>query len=100
MVKHMILWQLKEELSDAERESVKRGIREGLESLIGKVPGLIAVHVQTEGLASSNADILLDSTLENEAALAAYAVHPEHVAVADGRVRPYTRTRLCMDYEC
>lgn len=32
-------------------------------------------------------------------ALKGYAVHPAHVAVADGKVRPHTKTRVCMDYE-
>ena len=38
------------------------------------------------------------SSFENEASLKAYAVHPEHVAVADGKVRPYTASRACLDY--
>lgn len=99
MVKHIILWQLKDELSVAEKEEVKNGIKEGLEALAGKIPGLLDIHVQIEGLASSNADVMLDSSFENEEALKGYAVHPEHVAVADGKVRPYTKTRACLDYE-
>ncbi|MBR2188609.1 MAG: Dabb family protein [Eubacterium sp.] len=99
MVKHIILWQLRDELQGEEKETVKNGIKEGLEGLVGKVPGLLEVHVRTEGLATSNADVMLDSTLADEDALAGYAVHPEHVKVADGKVRPYTKTRLCLDYE-
>ena len=99
MVKHVILWQLKDELSAKEKAAVKAGIKEGLEALAGKIPGLTEIKVQTEGLASSNADVMLDSTFEDEAALKGYAVHPEHVAVADGKVRPYTKTRLCLDFE-
>jgi hypothetical protein len=49
--------------------------------------------------ASSNADVMLDSTLESEEALKGYAVHPEHVAVANGKVRPYTVQRSCLDFE-
>ena len=99
MVKNIILWQLKDELSDAEKAAVKAGIKEGLEGLVGKVPGLLEVHVNTNGLPTSNADVMLDTTLENFEALKGYAVHPAHVAVADGKVRPYTKTRVCMDYE-
>ena len=99
MVKHIILWQLKDELSAEEKGNVKKGIKEGLEGLAGKIPGLVEIKVQTEGLASSNAEVMLDSTFENEAALKGYAVHPEHVAVADGKVRPYTKTRMCLDFE-
>ena len=99
MVKHVILWQLKDELSAEEKAAVKTGIKEGLEGLLGKVPGLTEIKVYTEGLASSNADVMLDSTLVDEEALKGYAVHPEHVAVADGKVRPYTKTRVCLDFE-
>lgn len=99
MVKHIILWQLKDELSDAEKQAAKQGIKEGLEGLAGKIPGLISIKVNINGLASSNADVMLDSTFTDEAALKAYAVHPEHVAVADGKVRPYTCLRTCLDYE-
>ena len=99
MVKHIILWQLKDELSDEEKKNVVAGIKEGLEGLKGVVPGLLEIKVQTEKLASSNADVLLDSTLESEEALKGYAVHPAHVEVADTKVRPYTKSRVCMDYE-
>ncbi|MBQ6696044.1 MAG: Dabb family protein [Lachnospiraceae bacterium] len=99
MVKHIILWQLKDELLEEEKKVVRAGIKEGLESLQGKVPGLVEIKVQTEYLASSNVDVMLDSTFEDEAALKGYAVHPAHVEVADTKVRPYTKTRACIDYE-
>ena len=87
-------------MSDSEKESVKKGIKEGLEGLKGKIPGLIDIKVNTEGrLASSTADLMLDSTLESTEALKGYSKHPEHVAVADSKVRPYTASRSCLDYE-
>jgi hypothetical protein len=98
MVKHVILWTLKDSLSAEEKLSVKAGIKEGLEGLAGRIPGLVEIKVQTEGLASSNADLMLDSTFESEEALKGYSVHPEHVAVANSKVRPYTATRTCLDY--
>jgi hypothetical protein len=99
MVKHIILWTLKDELSVEEKEQVKRGIKEGLEGLAGKIPGMVDIKVNINGLASSNADLMLDSTFESEEALKGYAVHPDHVAVADGKVRPYTKIRSCLDFE-
>ena len=99
MVKHVILWNLKESLSDAEKEEVKKGAKEGLENLIGKIPGLIDIKVNTVGLPSSNADMMLDSTFESAEALKGYSKQPEHVAVADSKVRPFTASRVCMDYE-
>ena len=99
MVKHVILWQLKDELSTEQKAEVKAGIKAGLEGLAGKIPGLTEINVQIEGFASSNVDVMLDSSFEDEDSLKAYAIHPDHVAVADGKVRPYTKTRACMDYE-
>ena len=99
MVRHVILWQLKEEYSEAEKETIKTEIKSGLEGLLGKIPGLLSLQVQTEGLASSNADLMLDSSFTDKDALKGYAVHPEHVKVAEQKVRPYTKSRVCMDYE-
>ncbi|MBR1817090.1 MAG: Dabb family protein [Lachnospiraceae bacterium] len=99
MVKHIILWQLKDELSEEEKISVKKEIKDGLEGLKGKISGLIDIKVNIDGLESSNADLMLDSSFEDENSLKGYAVHPEHVAVADGKVRPFTKARVCMDYE-
>lgn len=99
MVKHIILWTLNPELTEEEKNTVKAGIKEGLESLVGKVPGLIDVKVQIAGrLATSTADLMLDCTLENEDALKIYAQHPEHLAVANTKVRPFTAQRACMDF--
>lgn len=99
MVKHIILWQLKDGLTAEEKEAVKAGMKEGLEGLAGKIPGLLEIKVQIRALASSNAEVMLDTTFTDEEALKAYAIHPEHVAVADGKVRPFTKTRMCLDFE-
>ena len=100
MVKHIILWKLRSELSAEEKQLRAQAIKAGLEGLQGQVPGLKDIHVQIDGvLSSSNADIMLDSTLESAEALKGYAVHPAHVAVANGVVRPYTEVRTCLDFK-
>lgn len=99
MVKHVILWNLKDEFDEAKKAEIKAGIKAGLEGLAGKIPGIVDIKVVTEGLASSNADVMLDSTFESEEALKGYATHPEHLNVANNMVRPYTKSRVCMDYE-
>ena len=95
MVKHIILWKLKVEHNN---DAVKQAIKQNLEALLGKVPGLLEIKIQTECLNSSNVDVMLYSVLESEDALKGYAVHPDHVYVADTFVRPFTETRSCIDF--
>ncbi|MBQ3118802.1 MAG: Dabb family protein [Clostridia bacterium] len=96
MVKHMIIWSLKD---DIDKESVKAEIKKQLEGLVGKIDGLLDMKIITNGLPSSKGDLLMDSTFESNDALKAYAVHSLHVAVADGIVRPNTASRAAYDYE-
>ena len=96
MVKHIILWNLKDEFNNDE---VKKGIKDSLEALMGVIPGLLEISVQTEKLDSSNADVMLYSVFESEEALKNYAVHPAHVEAADTKVRPFTKSRACLDFE-
>lgn len=97
MVKHIIIWTLKEEFkNDSE---VKAGIKNGLEGLQGQIPGLLDIRVIAEGLPTSNADVMLDSAFTDAEALAGYSVHPAHVKVANENVRPFTAVRSCLDFE-
>ena len=99
MTHHIILWKLKEDLTAAQKEEIKKDIKEGLEGLAGRIPGLLNIKVNIEGLPSANVDLMLDSLFDSPESLKGYSVHPEHVAVANGRVRPFTVGRYCMDYE-
>ncbi len=100
MVKHVILWKLKEEYTPAEKEAIKAGIKQGLEGLAGQIPGLVDIRVNTAALpSSSGADLMLDSTFTDAAALAGYSKHPAHQAVANSKVRPHTASRVCLDFE-
>ena len=96
MVKHIILWKLKDE---ANTDEVKAGIKQGLEGLMGKIPGLTEIKVQTIYLDTSNVDVMLYSVFESAEALKGYSLHPAHVEVANTKVRPFTATRSCIDFE-
>lgn len=99
MVKHVILWKFKEDMSEEEKAKRALDVKKGLEGLLGKVPGIVEIKVNIDGLDTSNADMMLDSTFESKEALKGYSVHEAHVAVANEFVRPYTAVRMCMDYE-
>ena len=99
MIKHIILWNLKDDFSADEKREIKKNIKKEIENLMGKIPGLLDIKVYIDYLESSSAEVLLDSSFESEEALKAYAVHPDHVYVANTYVRPYTSQRSCMDFE-
>ncbi len=99
MVKHVIIWTLKDEFNEKRKAEIKKDIKSNLEGLVGKVPGLLEVKVIIDGLDSSTGDLMLDTSLDSVESLKGYATHPAHVAVADTYVRPYTAIRSCYDFE-
>ena len=99
MVKHIILWQLSDSLTEEEKVKTAHNAKQNLEGLIGKIEGLTDICVITGKLAGSNADMMLDSTFTSEEALKNYSVNPAHAAVADTYVRPFIKSRSCINYE-
>ncbi|MCM1387762.1 MAG: Dabb family protein [Bacillus sp. (in: Bacteria)] len=98
MVHHIVLWNLKETLSEAEKKEAASRIKKELEALKGQIPGLVSIRVVTDALSSANRDVGLIAVHESEDDLKGYQVHPAHVAAAS-YVRSVTCDRICFDYE-
>lgn len=99
MVKHIIIWTLKDCYDASEKAEIAKNIKTNVEGLQDKIDGIVEIKVQTEHLPSSTDDVMLDSTFVSEEALKAYAINPEHVAVANRDVRPFVASRSCLDFE-
>ena len=99
MVHHIVMWKFKAEIPEERKPELKAAMKENLNSLVGKVPGLLEIKFVDEPLSSSTHDIALVSVLEKAEDIAVYAVHPDHVTVADTYVRPFVTERACLDYE-
>lgn len=99
MIKHIILWKLKEGYKEEEKRKILINIKTGLEALKSEIPGIVDIRVQIESLDTSNADLMLDSTFETTEFLSNYAVHPSHVRVAEDLVKPFVKLRMCLDFE-
>jgi hypothetical protein len=95
MVKHIILWKLKDEHNN---DAVKNAIKEGLEGLRGVIPGLVEIRVQAESLPSSTASLMLYSVFESAEALTNYAGHPLHLAAKE-HFWNFLDSRVAADYE-
>ena len=98
MIKHIIIWNFKDDLSAEERSQYSATIKAGLEGLLGVIDGLTDIKVRTEFLASSNGDLMLDSTFKDEQSLKGYQTAPEHLKVAE-IVRSVVSQRKCVDFE-
>lgn len=98
MVHHIVMWNFKPEIEDAKKPEIMAAMKEELEGLVGKVPGLLSLEFVSNPIPSSTHEIALVSTLEKAEDIANYAVHPEHVRVANNFVRPFVYNRSCLDY--
>lgn len=97
MIKHMIIWKMKEGLTEKRETATK--IKEALEGLVGKIDGLVEMHILTECYDTSAGDLMMDSTFTDRAALEAYQKHPLHVEISTELVRPVVTERLSFDYQ-
>ena len=99
MVHHIVMWKFKPEVREEDKKKRLEDMAEQLKGLVGRVPGLLTVDFIASPIQSSTHDMALVTTLEKKEDIAAYAVHPAHVHVADTYVRPYVCDRVCLDYE-
>lgn len=99
MIKHIVMWTLKEFAEGAGKAENARTAKAKLEALNGVIPGLRHLEVGINFDPSPDAfDIVLYSEFETLADLQAYQTHPAHLAVGDfvGQVRI---DRRVVDYE-
>ena len=99
MLKHIVMWKLKDQAEGAERAANAQKMKELLDACAGIVPGILKFEVALAqpGLEATY-DVVLYSEFADRAALDAYQDHPQHVAL-----KPFViavrEARQCMDYE-
>ena len=100
MIKHIVMWRLLDEAQGNTKAKNLLIAKEKLESLNGKIPGLIHLEVGADFCNSEHsADLVLYSELESREALTVYQQHPDHVEVAQFVVAVCAERRV-VDYEC
>jgi hypothetical protein len=99
LIKHIVFWKLKDSAHGNDKVTNARLIKEKLEALRGRIPGLINIEVGFDFVhAESSSDVALYSEMESRAALDAYQVHPLHQAVG-GFIKEAYLERRAVDYE-
>ena len=97
MLRHIITWNYRDGLSDAENRENALKIKSGFEALNGVITGLIDIKIYINELPTSNKDIILNSLFESEDALAVYKANPDHIVVSTF-VKTVLQNRACIDY--
>ena len=98
MVRHIVMWSLEGDMTSQEKRATAEKIKVLLESIQEKVPGAVKVEVIINELDSSNRDVALISDFTDTEALAAYQVHPDHLAAKE-YIGSVAGQRACLDYE-
>lgn len=96
MVRHIVLWNFAEGMTEEEKKQAGAKMKEILEPLKDVIPGVLSLQVVVNELPSSNRDVALIGEYESVEALNHYASHPEHVK-AGKYVKSVTCNRACFD---
>lgn len=99
MVTHIVMWNLKDTLTQEEKQQAAAAIKERIEALKAVIPGVLSLKVVISRMDGSTKDLALFGEYESEEALKSYAVHPAHVEVL-GYIKTVTCGREAFDYSC
>ncbi|QDQ02482.1 Dabb family protein [Lysinibacillus fusiformis] len=98
MIRHIVMWNHKEDFTDEEKAIHAQRIKNELESLTQIIDGILSLNVMINPLASSNREIILNSLFESEDHLQKYQIHPEHERVRQFVVS-VVKDRVCIDFQ-
>lgn len=81
MIRHIVLWNVRGDTREEKAANIAR-LQRSFESLRGRIPGLLHLEIGVDCSRVDYAcDVVLVSEFESQAALDAYATHPEHLRV-------------------
>ena len=100
MIKHIVMWQLKEFAEDRSKQENMLLLNEKFRLLSTKIEAIQSLTTgnNIEGCPFSNFDYVLETTFRDFSALESYQSHPAHQEVARF-VREVVSARACVDYE-
>jgi hypothetical protein len=99
MIKHIVMWRLKESEHGNDRQTNAKLIKEKLTALRGRIPGMTAIEVGVDfSRTDSSCDVVLYSEFVDRNALEAYQINPEHEVLKPFIGLASTERRIA-DYE-
>lgn len=98
MVKHIVLFKLKENLTPEKKQEVMNQFKNAIEALPATIPTIRHIYVGFNINPDEQWDICLDSEFDTLEDMKAYSIHPAHLAAA-GLLKDVKEGRACTDYE-
>jgi hypothetical protein len=99
MIKHMVMWKLKDFSEGADRVRNAKRIKIELEALKNTIPQIWHIEVGINIIKDPSAyDVVLNSVFKSESDFASYKNHPDHRAAASF-VSKVIDQRVVVDYE-
>ena len=99
MIKHVVIWRLKNRENEQNREETARTIKQKIEAMRGKIPGLLHIEGGVNfSRISDSCDVALYAELESHEALTGYHIHPAHEEFKSF-IGPRMSERYVIDYE-
>lgn len=98
MVKHIVLFKLKESLSKEQKMDVMNRFKQAIEALPEKISVIRSIEVGLNINTNETWDIALYSEFDSLEDVKVYAAHPDHVA-AGSLLADAKESRACVDYE-
>lgn len=99
MIKHVVMFQLTDFPTPADKTAKMQEIKVALESLIDQIEFLRKIRVDFNCNKDEAYDLILTTELDSLEDVNAYATHPAHVAISKGIIGPVKAARACVDYE-
>ncbi len=98
MIRHIVMWDFAEGFTPEENRLNAVQIKSALEDMLFAIEGVVFMQVVIDSMETSNADILLDSTFTDVAALQKCYEHPAYERILEF-MEECTVNKKRMDFE-
>lgn len=99
MIKHIVLFELSDELSHDEKACVIQRVKEAFEQLPERIECLRCLRIAPNLNPSESYDFALIADLDTMQDVKTYAEHSEHVTLVSQMIKPHLKARAAVDIE-
>lgn len=98
MLHHWVLFALEGFESQEQKQEHLHICKQSLEALVADIPELVEMRVHLNENPAESYDFALEAIVASMADLSAYALHPKHQRIVKDLIKPYLKSRACIDF--